>query len=100
MRIAYGLVRDKTGRPRIDDPATLHPVQIAMLTPEERAELGIWPGAFARDAQGTKRLTHLGNNQYRAEDTLVAVSEVFDGLTHYRLTARVDVAAGGTLTIN
>lgn len=37
----FALVRDKDGRPKIDDPSTLHPSQIAMLTPEERAEFGV-----------------------------------------------------------
>lgn len=40
--VMYGLVRDKFGKPRIDgDPNDLHPAIKAMLTPEERAELGI-----------------------------------------------------------
>lgn len=38
---AYALVRDKNGKPKVDDPKSLHPSQIAALTPEERAELGI-----------------------------------------------------------
>jgi len=37
----YGLVRDKNGRPKVDDPKSLHPEQIKMLTPEERVELGL-----------------------------------------------------------
>lgn len=37
----FGIVRDSQGKPRIDDPSTLHPVQKQMLTAEERAELGI-----------------------------------------------------------
>lgn len=37
----YGIVRGPDGKPKVDDPATLHPVQIGMLTPDERAELGI-----------------------------------------------------------
>lgn len=38
----FGLVRDKNGKPKIDgDPRELHPAIQAMLTPEERAELGI-----------------------------------------------------------
>ena len=38
----YGLIRDKDGKPKIDgDPRNLHPAISAMLTPEERAELGI-----------------------------------------------------------
>lgn len=37
----YGIVRDKNGKPKVDDPSTLHPAQIAMLTKEEREELGL-----------------------------------------------------------
>ena len=40
--VMYGLVRDKNGKPKIDgDPRDL-PEQIrAMLTPQERQELGV-----------------------------------------------------------
>ncbi len=37
----YGLVRDSNGRPKVNDPAALHPAQIALLTPAEREELGV-----------------------------------------------------------
>ncbi len=37
----YGLVRDAEGRPVVDDPSTLPPPIIAMLTPQEREELGV-----------------------------------------------------------
>lgn len=38
----YGLVRDKHGRPKIDgDPTQLPQELIALLTPAERAELGV-----------------------------------------------------------
>lgn len=37
----FGLVRDAEGRPKIDDPSTLHPAQKVMMTPEERAEFGV-----------------------------------------------------------
>ena len=38
----YGLVRDANGLPKIDgDPNELHPAIKAMLTPEEREELGV-----------------------------------------------------------
>ena len=37
----FGLVRDKDGRPVIDDPKTLHPAIVAMLTEAEKAELGV-----------------------------------------------------------
>ena len=37
----YGIVRDSEGRPRIDDPSSLHPVQKQMLTQDERNVFGI-----------------------------------------------------------
>lgn len=37
----YALVRDKDGNPKIDDPSSLHPSQIAMLTPQERSAFGL-----------------------------------------------------------
>lgn len=37
----YGLVRDAQGRPKVDDPKNL-PVQIrAVLTPQDKAYLGL-----------------------------------------------------------
>jgi hypothetical protein len=41
--VMYAIVRDKNGRPKVDDPSTLHPEQIKMLTPQECADLGIEP---------------------------------------------------------
>lgn len=92
-RIGYGLVRDKNGRPRIDDVSNLHPALIAMLTDEERLELGIWSGPLARDAQGTKRLEKTDSG-YIALDPLVAVSEIYDGSTRYQLPSRFDAPVG------
>lgn len=37
----FGLVRDKDGRPKIDDPENLHPRIADMLSPAERHEFGI-----------------------------------------------------------
>jgi len=37
----YGVVRDSEGRPRIDDPSSLHPAQKQMLTQNERDEFGV-----------------------------------------------------------
>jgi hypothetical protein len=105
--VAFGLVRDSvTGKPKVDDPSTLHPVQLGMMSEAERTELGVWPGCWARDAQGYKRLTKLGDLLYRAEDNLVAVSEVFDlpadagQATIMATTERVDVPAGQNLGVN
>ena len=40
----YALVRDKDGNPKVDNPTSLHPSQIAMLTPDERKALGLKQG--------------------------------------------------------
>lgn len=37
----FGLVRDKHGKPLVDDPKNLHPAIKAMLTEAEKAELGV-----------------------------------------------------------
>lgn len=37
----FALVRDKDGKPLVDDPKTLHPAIAAMLTEAEKAELGV-----------------------------------------------------------
>ena len=37
----YGLVRDKNGKPKIDDPSKVRPQIAAMMTAEERAEFNI-----------------------------------------------------------
>ena len=39
--IAYGLVRDKAGNPKIDDPSTLPPEIISMLTKDEKISFGL-----------------------------------------------------------
>jgi len=92
-KIGYGLVRDRNGKPKIDDPSKLHPSVVAMLTEQERAELGLWSGPQARDAQGYKRLERTDGG-YRALENLVAASEIFDEEKHYRLSPRIDFPAG------
>jgi len=92
-KVGYGLVRDSNGRPKIDDPSSVHPAVIGMLTHEEKVELGIWTGPHARDAQGTKRLEKTAEG-YRAVDDLVAVTEIYDGELYVKLSVRSDVPAG------
>lgn len=92
-KIGYGLVRDKDGKPKIDDPSSVHPAVIALLTEQEKQELGIWTGPHARDAQGTKRLEKTADG-YRAVDNLVAVTEIYDGELYVKLAVRSDVLAG------
>jgi hypothetical protein len=97
----FGLVRDKvTGKPRVDNPTSLHPVQILLMTPDERRELGVWEGAWARDAQGFKRLTCLPDGTFRAEEPIVAVNEILVGENQfYPVLPRCDIPAGETITI-
>jgi hypothetical protein len=90
----YGLVRDKNGVPRVDDPSSLHPVQVMMLTPEERKALGLWAGAFVADAQGFKRVRRVSGG-YEAVDKIVAASVVIDENGQFRLPHRIDVPIGG-----
>lgn len=49
--VMYGLVRDKDGRPKIDDPENLPPPIAEMLTPEERAEFGVKDNANTIDSR-------------------------------------------------
>ena len=37
----FALVRDRDGRPKVDDPSTLPPEIVAALSPEDRAYLGL-----------------------------------------------------------
>lgn len=104
----FGMVFDKDGKPKVDDPSTLHAMQIALISLEHRAELGIWEGPMAVDAQGSqKRLERLGPRKYKALDKLVACSAIFDlefdneqpGDRFIQLPQRFDVAQGDTFTI-
>lgn len=98
--VGYGLVRDgATGKPRVDDPAQLHPVQIGMMTTAEREELGLWTGAFARDAEGIKRMTRTDEGVYRAEEPCRAISEIFDGNRIFRTIRRGDLEVGKKVQI-
>jgi hypothetical protein len=97
-KVGFGLVRDRDGRPKIDDPSNLHPAIVAMLTPQERVDLGIWSGPMARDAQGIKRLEKLEDG-YRAVDPLVAVSEIYDGPDYFKLPDRIDVPLHGVIKL-
>jgi len=93
-----GLVRDKNGVPKVDNPQALHPITVMMLTKAEKTKLGLWTGPMARDAQGYKRLTKTAKG-YKADDGLVAASEIYnENSEHFRLSLRIDVPIGGTFT--
>ena len=38
---AFGLVRDKDGRPKVDDPSSLPPEVVAMLSKEDKEWLSL-----------------------------------------------------------
>lgn len=93
----FGLVRDADGNPRIDgDPHDLDPAIQIQLTVDERRALGLWDGAFVRDADGIKRLVKDGDD-YITQDNLRAASEIYDGNTYFRLSQRIDMPAGGRI---
>mgnify|MGYP007077500676 CR=1 FL=1 len=86
----YGVVRDKDGNLRIDgNPADLHPGIVMLLTPQERANLGIWDGPQVRDAQGVKRVSK-DSEHFVAEDALVAAGEISVVVHRFRLLQRAD----------
>lgn len=99
----FGLVRDKDGKPKVDNPADLHPVQLGMMTDQERNELGVWSGSWARDARGYKKITVSADGKVTAHDDLIAVSELFilpddgSGATMAAVNPRCDVKAGNEI---
>lgn len=97
-KFGYGLVRDSSGKPKIDDPSNLHPSLVSMLTEQERGELGLWSGPQARDAQGIKRLEKTEDG-YRALDNLVALSVIYDGGVQHNISPRIDVSAGNDIKL-
>lgn len=97
--VGFGVVRDKNGNPRVDDPNTLHPIQIGMLSTAERQNLGLWTGCFCRDAAGYKRMTKVDEGVYQAEEPIRAISEIFDGTDVYRVAERHDMQPGIRIAI-
>lgn len=100
----FGLVRDgATGKPKVDDPSTLHPMQIGMMSKVERAELGLPDVHYARDAQGIKPVQAGERGELIALEPLVAVSELFmmpddgSGANVVTLPERRDVRAGSVI---
>ena len=99
LKQSFGLVRDKNGIPRIDYPETAHPAILVMMTPQERENLGIWPEAFALDAQGRKRV-RIAGGQLIAKDALNGVTDIYVGTgeVHTFPTPR-NFAAGAEIDI-
>lgn len=98
----YGLVRGKDGKPKVDNPDHLHPMQLGMMTAEEREGMGIWQGSWVRDADGYKPVS-IKKAQVFAEQNLIAVSELFllpddgSGATMIAIKPRCDVKAGAPI---
>ncbi|WP_305968575.1 MULTISPECIES: hypothetical protein [unclassified Mameliella] len=102
QRVGYGLVRcGKTGKPKIDNTSDLHPMHMMMMSAQERADTGQHADCWARDADGFKPITKTEPGQYRADEALRAVSQVFDVHTGnvWRLDKRGDVARGNSIVI-
>jgi len=103
-KTGFGLVRDKSGRPRIDDPATLHPGVASSMSVDERLDAGLWPGVIVRDAVGYKRAYF--ESFENGALTLTAVDEIkaaalvyYDGV-EYRFGTRINAPVGETLVID
>lgn len=93
------MVRDKDGNPKVDDPATLHPIQIMMLTVAEREALGLWAGAYGIGGNGLNRLTKISDGVYKSEDDAQTINEVYDNEIYARLPLRVTVPIGGKFNL-
>jgi len=103
MNQHFGLVRDgTTGKPKVDDPATLHPIQLGMMTEAERLEFGLHPGPYAIDAQGVKKLEKVAGG-FKALEPLVACNVVIDlpaeadAAKIFRVFPRGDTPIGQTI---
>ena len=105
--VGFILVRDKkTGKPKVDDPATLHPIHLGMMSRAEREELGVHPGPYAVDAQGIKTLSGSSVMGFKAIDALVAVNVIYElpeeasEAVPFSVGPRCDVAAGAFIPAN
>lgn len=103
VKSGYGLVRDRNGKPRIDDITTLHPGVITMLSPEERTDLGLWPGVLVRDAEGVKRANLVSKTDtaitINSLDQIRAASLVYVDGVEYRFETRFNAPEGETIII-
>lgn len=97
--VGFALVRDQNGKPRIDDPSTLHPKHLCMMTTEEKEELGLWTGCFGRGANGFVNMTKVDEMTYRAEAPIVALGEVLDGEDVWRVFHRQDLKTGDRIAL-
>ena len=98
------IVRDKnTGKPRVDNPEHLDPIQIGQMSREEREELGLWLGDWAKTAQGRKRVQRQPDGSFKAVDPLIACNHIIvvgDAPNETKIMAvhpRCDVKQGGVI---
>lgn len=96
----YGIVRDKNGKPRVDNPATLTPMHIAQLTPLEKRELGVWDGEFAVGASGWTKLRQLRPNEFYVEENASAVNQIVVGTRILKISPRLDLKQGEHLHVD
>lgn len=97
--VGFALVRDANGKPRIDDPSTLHPKHLCMMTEAEKEALGLWTGCFGRGADGFKHMTKVDEMTYRAEEPIVAIGEILDGDDVWRVLHRQDMKTGDRIVL-
>lgn len=94
-----GIVRDKDGVPKIDDPDNIPPKLLMHLTRQDRILLGMDGSDLVRDAQGCKRVTRISESEFRAEEQIVAASQIsIDGKV-YKLGERRDLAPGEIIRV-
>lgn len=94
VKRSFGIVRDRNGNIKARDPHALPPEIIAQLSDDEKSYLGIWQDAVCSDADGMKRLTKVGKNEYIANDALRAVSTIYDNGKAYKVNPRKDIPQG------
>jgi len=103
QKSGYGLVRDSQGRPRIDDPTTLHPGIVSMLTMQEKIDFDLWPGMLIQDAEGIKRATLVSRTNARIVltivDPIVHAGNIYVDGCELRVKPRFNAPAGETVVV-
>jgi hypothetical protein len=102
----FAIVRGKDGAPKVDDPASLHPIQLGMMTKAEREALSVYAGNWGRDAQGFKRVRGTADSGFVADEDMIALSEIFElpddgtGARLFKIAPRCDIGAGQSLPMD
>ena len=99
----FGLVRDKTtGKPKVDNPADLHPIHLGMMSAQERQELGIDHIGIVVGANGSKPL-QIVDGLFVAAEAVIAATSIYvfgdtpDTTQTFIIRPRCDVGAGNTI---